>query len=366
MTAGAGNATREHVFPVIVVGAGPGGLAASRQLRHHGIEHLVLDQGDLGESWRNMPATLHLVSPWWTNVLSFRDVLRHWPFSMVSAADYATYLAAFARRHGIEVLGGCRVDAIDRPGGDGAPFVLATSKGQLHCRAVIIATGYFSNPVGPVPAPQHDGSIPVVHAASYPGTEAIARLCAGKPALIVGRRISAGQLMVELADSGLSVALSTRQPVEFRRDGLLGNAKDFIYYFYEELLMKFKPELRAPSFPVMDGGRSRQMVESGQVMAHPEITAVREGRVTFRDGSSLEPGVILLATGYRPALPALQSLPIRRLEDDLPACIRWQADGVPGLYFLGLDNRMNYRSRTIRGIRSDAAGIAAQLRRRPA
>ena len=27
MTAGAGNATREHVFPVIVVGAGPGGLA---------------------------------------------------------------------------------------------------------------------------------------------------------------------------------------------------------------------------------------------------------------------------------------------------------------------------------------------------
>ncbi len=36
----------------IVVGAGPAGLAASWHLRRRGVEHVVLERGRVGETWR--------------------------------------------------------------------------------------------------------------------------------------------------------------------------------------------------------------------------------------------------------------------------------------------------------------------------
>src|SRR4029453_14631728 len=45
----------------IVVGAGPGGLATSRELARGGIEHLVLERGDrIGHSWHNLYDSLLL------------------------------------------------------------------------------------------------------------------------------------------------------------------------------------------------------------------------------------------------------------------------------------------------------------------
>lgn len=37
----------------VVVGAGPAGLAASRALSDRGIEHVVLERGRVGETWRS-------------------------------------------------------------------------------------------------------------------------------------------------------------------------------------------------------------------------------------------------------------------------------------------------------------------------
>jgi putative flavoprotein involved in K+ transport len=40
------------VIDCVVVGAGPAGLAASAALRGRGVEHVVLERGRVGESWR--------------------------------------------------------------------------------------------------------------------------------------------------------------------------------------------------------------------------------------------------------------------------------------------------------------------------
>ena len=39
--------------PVVIVGAGPGGLAMSHHLTGAGIDHVVLERGDVGNSWRH-------------------------------------------------------------------------------------------------------------------------------------------------------------------------------------------------------------------------------------------------------------------------------------------------------------------------
>lgn len=52
----------------VVVGAGPAGLAASAALTGRGIEHLVLERGRVGETWRTQRwDSFRLNTPGWMN-----------------------------------------------------------------------------------------------------------------------------------------------------------------------------------------------------------------------------------------------------------------------------------------------------------
>src|SRR4051794_21135490 len=53
-------------FDTIVIGAGPAGLATSRELTQAGVEHVVLERGRVGEMWRGLWDSFCLVTPNWT------------------------------------------------------------------------------------------------------------------------------------------------------------------------------------------------------------------------------------------------------------------------------------------------------------
>jgi putative flavoprotein involved in K+ transport len=54
----------------VVIGAGHAGLAASQRLAAAGIDHLVLERGRVGESWRSQRwDTFRLNTPSWMNRL---------------------------------------------------------------------------------------------------------------------------------------------------------------------------------------------------------------------------------------------------------------------------------------------------------
>lgn len=343
--------------PVVIIGAGPAGLALSHRLRRLGQDHVIVDQRHAGSSWTSMHESLRLVSPWWTNVLDIVGLFQHWPFATVSAPDYAAYLNGYRVRHRIPVVEHCAVNKIIQRA-DGSYEVL-TSAGSIFARSIVCATGYFCSPCEPSPAYLSDGSVPILHTATYAGPAALRAIVGDRSVVIVGKRISAGQLMVDLHDSGFKVCLSCHGAVEFRRDGLYGTVRDFAYYFYEELLLRLHPQLHSDSFPAMDGGRSRYLVESGRVQIYQPIRKILNGRIEFRDGMTIDGGLVVNATGYRPTLPQFASLIRTRSEDGLPVCDGWESVDAPRLYFLGMDNRPNYRSRTLRGIRSDVVGLAA-------
>jgi putative flavoprotein involved in K+ transport len=59
------NGTAEQV-EVVVVGAGQAGLAVSYYLQAFGVEHVVLERGRIGESWRSARwDSFTLVTPNW-------------------------------------------------------------------------------------------------------------------------------------------------------------------------------------------------------------------------------------------------------------------------------------------------------------
>ena len=53
-------------IPVVVIGAGQAGLAASRELTGAGVEHVVLERGRVGETWRGRWDSFCLVTPNWS------------------------------------------------------------------------------------------------------------------------------------------------------------------------------------------------------------------------------------------------------------------------------------------------------------
>jgi Pyridine nucleotide-disulphide oxidoreductase len=57
---------RDAVIDCAVVGAGPAGLAASAALTRRGVEHVVLERGRVGQSWREQRwDSLRLNNPGW-------------------------------------------------------------------------------------------------------------------------------------------------------------------------------------------------------------------------------------------------------------------------------------------------------------
>ena len=55
---------------VVVIGAGQGGLAVSYLLRQSGVDHVVLERGEVGESWRSQRwDSFCLNTPNWANGL---------------------------------------------------------------------------------------------------------------------------------------------------------------------------------------------------------------------------------------------------------------------------------------------------------
>ena len=55
---------------VVVVGAGPGGLAMSHQLTGAGVDHVLLERGEVANSWRTERwDSLRLLTPNWMTAL---------------------------------------------------------------------------------------------------------------------------------------------------------------------------------------------------------------------------------------------------------------------------------------------------------
>ncbi|GAA4426500.1 FAD-dependent oxidoreductase [Georgenia halophila] len=171
-------------LPVVVIGAGPVGLAAAAHLLERGLETLVLESGDrVGAAVREW-SHIRLFSPWRYNIDgAARRLLEAtgWeepratrlPSGGELVADYLEPLAATPPLRD-RILPGARVVAVSRvgldkthaKGRDDRPFLVRTVvDGRVvdhHARAVVDASGTWTrpNPLGlaGLPAPGEDST----------------------------------------------------------------------------------------------------------------------------------------------------------------------------------------------------------------
>ena len=208
--ASTGGQVIEHITTV-VIGAGHAGLAASHFLSGRSIDHVVLERGEVANSWRDERwDSLRLLTPNWQSRLPGLRYEGPEPDGYMTVGEVTEFIEHFAKVSRAPVRTGVNVTSVRRTG-DG--YHVTTSRGEIRCRAVVIASGAYNQPT----VPQFKDALPASVTQMTPsGYRDPAHLPDGK-VLVVGASATGVQLAAELGRSGRPVTLSVGEHVRLPR-----------------------------------------------------------------------------------------------------------------------------------------------------
>ncbi|MFF0772770.1 NAD(P)-binding domain-containing protein [Nonomuraea wenchangensis] len=400
----------------VVIGAGHAGLAAGHFLTARSIDHVVIERGEVANSWRRERwDSFRLLTPNWQSRLPGLAYEGPDPDGYMTTKEVTQLIERFATLSGSPVRTGTAVTSV-RPDGDG--YLVTTGHGEIACRTVVVATGACNLPAVPAFSEAVPASVRQLTPFDYrePG-----RLPEGG-VLVVGASATGVQLAAELRASGRPVTLSVgehvRLPRTYRgRDVLWWMDASGVWDQRHDEVEDLERARRLPS-PQLVGTPERTTLDLNALTAMGvelvgRWAGVRDGRALFsgglrnvfsladlkmerlldtfdawarehgRDGEvgpperfaptrvpesarwqldlgSGEISTIVWATGFRPDYRWLD-VPV------LDAKGRLRHDGgvagSPGLYALGLPLLRRRRSTFIHGIEDDAREVIAHLAR---
>jgi putative flavoprotein involved in K+ transport len=121
----------EHL-DVIIVGAGQAGLALSHELSASEVEHVVLERGRVGETWRHRWDTFCLVTPNWTVQLPGHPYSGPDPDGFMLRDEIVAVLEGYAGSFGAPVRQGVSVTAVESIPNGG--FIVHSTAGDRRSR----------------------------------------------------------------------------------------------------------------------------------------------------------------------------------------------------------------------------------------
>jgi cation diffusion facilitator CzcD-associated flavoprotein CzcO len=375
---------------VVIVGAGPAGIAAALALKDAGLSPVVLDQSDrIAATWRSRYDSLRLNTWRRFSHLPGRPYPKGTP-TFPSRDQVVEHLERHAGEEDIELRLGTRAERIEA---DDGGWVVHTSAGEFRRPQVIVATGLDKAPLVPDWPGREDFEGELLHSSEYRNP----RPFEGKRALVVGPGSSGMEIAHELAEGGAAkVWLSVRTPPNILlRQGPGPVPGDLIatWLFHLPTAMADRiagfaarmdfGDLTSYGLPEPETGVFTRVRTQGKVPTIVDaemIEAIKDGRievvtavaaldstgVELADGARIEPDALICATGYRRALePLVGHLGVLG-ERGMPKVIAPQP-AAPGLRFAGYVVRPGGIGYMGKQARRSARAIARELRRgRPA
>ena len=305
---------------VIIIGAGPAGLATSHELTRRGIDHVVLERGEIGQTWSSLYDSLILHTGKHLSSLPGMRFPRRTPL-FPSRRDFLGYLRQYAARFRLPIETGVNVAAVVA---GRAGWHVETSRGAPRpARAVVVATGIVANPQ--IPATFLGGVYrgTLMHSVEYRRPDGFGP----QRVLVVGAGNSAGEIAAELAAAGSTVTLAVRSgatTVPLRLFGVpvqyfavaLSHLPRGLQVRISDATARASAALRGPAVlppPRADrcvtipliGFHLVDAIRSGRVRVKGAVIELTAGGARFADGTEKSFDAIILATGYRPALGIL-------------------------------------------------------------
>ena len=195
----------------VVIGAGHAGLAASHFLSARSIDHVVLERGEVANSWRSERwDSLRLLTPNWQCRLPGHRYEGQDPDGYLTMGEVTEFIERFATVSRAPVRTGAKVTSVRRAE-DG--YTVTTGRGEIRCRTVVIASGACNRPSVPKLTDAVPASVDQLTPFDYRDP---AKLPDGG-VLVVGASATGVQLAAELRRSGRPVTLSVGEHVRLPR-----------------------------------------------------------------------------------------------------------------------------------------------------
>lgn len=346
--------------PVIIIGAGPAGLAAAETLAKRNVESRILEKGSsVADALRRVDPEMRLLSP---------KGLSQMP-DMTVAPDAPTYLPfrtlvheleKYQQQHNLKVTVDCMVTAVKK---DSRGFVVGYKKAgeefELRGSHVINATGIISQPRLPDNfnfEPRHWRHSIDIRAED---------VAAARQLLVVGGGASA----TEVLETWLSVRqeegrawLSVRSKLCAVPHWIFGIDVHYFAWLPEQFPSALFGWRAGRLTEPMTGRAVVKAIRSGLIKRMPEVSCYEGGKVEFSDGQQLEPDLIVFATGFSYAKEHLQEV-VDLDPDGRPLVKNCESTRTRGVFLLGYRFGRTFASPYLRGIARDAEYIAGRIAR---
>ena len=192
------------VYDLVIVGAGPAGLAASIAAKGHGLRHVVLEKGAIVNTILHFP--LQMVFFTTPELLEIGNLPFVTPYEKPTRAEALRYYRRVVDAFELPIEMGQTVSSVTR---HGEHLVVATTSAAGEqtwtTRTVIIATGARYRKPSLANVERFEGA-----GVYYSATFMEAQLCAGDEIIVVGGANSAGQAAVFLSRTASRIHLLVR------------------------------------------------------------------------------------------------------------------------------------------------------------
>jgi putative flavoprotein involved in K+ transport len=268
---------------VVIVGAGHAGLAMSRCLAARGIDHVVLERGDVANSWRTERwDSLTLLTPNWMSRLP-DYCCKDEPDGYMDVQGVVAFINDYAREIQAPVIRHCAVQSVRQDNGE---FRVAAENGTWRSRCVVIASGACNIPAVPKLDAEIPSGIVTIATPTYRRPEQLP----DGPVLVVGASATGTQLAQEIHRSGREVTLSVGEHIRAPR---IYRGKDIFWWMdacglQDEQYDEVDDINRARSVPSLQltGSATRQTLDLNAltdqgVRLVGRLAAIRDGTALF-------------------------------------------------------------------------------------
>lgn len=334
----------------IIVGAGQCGLSVAARLKYLGVEPLVVDRFErVGDNWRKRYGSLALHDTLYSQALPYMA----WPDTFpefISAGKLANWLEHYVEALELNVWVKSQV-VPEKTHFDGSKWHVtidrAGTERQFVVDHIVMATGLCGKPKMPSPFPGQDKfRAPVIHSTQHVGGAA----WKGKNVLVVGTGSSGHDISLDLSNHGANPTMLQRSPtyVLSIKEGIVKTLNgdlmvDGVDLEYADRITEAMPKpvtkatlqrlvpkiaeldknllagLKEKGFQTylgpdnsgslflsmergggfyFESGASQRIVDGGIKVKNGEISHFTEDSVVFKDGSSMQPDLVIFCTGY--------------------------------------------------------------------
>ena len=352
---------------ICVIGAGPCGLTALKNLLQAGCRNIVCyeESSGIGGNWAFTDDPHRVSVHACSRTLSSRRMSSFDDFPMPndypdfpSHRQLLAYFTDYARAFQVEphIRLGAHVERCAL-GSDGRWTVRVTADGETRAErfdSLLVCSGHHRNAFVPAYPGTFTGEI--VHSSTYKRPDPFR----GQRVLVVGAGNSAADIAVDVARLASRAALSMRAGAYFIPRRMLGQPIDIVHAFWSSKLPRPLLQsalklwlrlaigrwedygLQAPTDPPLErhptvNSSVLEALRHGRLVARHGIERYDGHIVHFTDGTQEAFDAIIMATGFRTSFPFLsKQVADWDMAKTPPLYLKMMHPTIPSLFFIGL------------------------------